>query len=78
MPDGELEERFDPFLFTNKQKFRPVEIQYQRDAEELCSAERDVGMRERPVRVDDVGLPLAAYLEALEEAVDNIGDSEEL
>ena len=55
-----------------------MEVEYERDMEELGGAERDVGVREGPVGVDDVGFPLAADLDALEEPADDVGDGEEL
>ena len=51
-----------------------MEVEYERNPEEFCGAKRDVGVRERPVGVDDVGSPLAANPEALDESVDDVGD----
>ena len=55
-----------------------MEIQHQRDSEQLCGTEGDVGMREWPMCVDDVGPPLATGLDALEEPADDVGDGEQL
>ena len=55
-----------------------MEVEYQRDAEKLCGAERDVGVRERPVGVYHVGPELATYPDALEEPADDVGYGEQL
>ncbi len=55
-----------------------MEIEHERDAEELRGSERDVGVREGPVGVNHVGLPLAADGEAPEEPADDVGDGEQL
>ena len=55
-----------------------MEVEHERDAEELRGSERYVGVRERPVRVDHVGLELAADADAAEEPADDVGDGEQL
>ena len=78
LADCKFKERLDPFLFADEQEFCPVEIQHQRNFEQLSGTERDVGVRKRPVRMNDIGLKLAANFNALEEPADDIGNRQEL
>ena len=55
-----------------------MEIEDQRDSEQLGGTEGDVGVREGPMRMDDVGLEFATDLDALEESADDVGNRQEL
>ena len=55
-----------------------MEVQDQRDAEKLGGSKSDVGVGEGPVGVDNIGPPLAADGNALEEPADDVGDGEQL
>ena len=60
IPKDDTHEWADRTVGFFGQKFRTVEIEYQRNAEKFCGTERDVGVRERPVRVNHVGPELTA------------------
>ena len=78
LPDGELEQRADPLLFADEQEFCTMEVQCQGDSKEFCCPKRDVSVGEGPVGVDNVGAPLAANANALEEPANNVGYGQQL
>ena len=78
LANGKLQERLDPFLLADEQEFGAVEIQHQRNFEQLSSAQRNVGVRERPMGMNHIGLKLAANFNALEEPADDIGNRQKL
>ena len=78
LANGKFKKRLDPFLFADQQKLCAMKIQHQRNFEQLSGTESNVGMRERPMRMDDVGPELAADFNALEEPANDIGDRQKL
>ena len=74
LTNGKFKEWAHPFLFADEQKLCTVEVQYERNFEQLGGTERNVGMRKRPVRMNDIGPELAADFNALEKSADNVGD----
>ena len=55
-----------------------MEVQHQRNFEQLSGTQRNVGVGKWPVRMNDVGLELAADFNALEESTDDVGYRKQL
>ena len=78
LANGKFKERLDPFLFADQQKFCAMKTQHERNFEQLSGTERNVGVRERPMRVNNIGLELAADFNALEEPADDVRNRQKL